>query len=81
MAESPNTQGSQARITVTGARISQGNAVDCPQIQADDGKIVSVSYLEPAIAIGDRITVTGFMAHVTTCLGPVLYAEKVVRAQ
>lgn len=74
-------QDNPARITVTGARITQGNAVDCPQVRTDDGQVYSISYLAPSIAIGDRVSVTGYMAYSTTCLGPVLKAEKVVHQQ
>lgn len=72
-------QNNQARITVTGERMSKGNAVDCPTIRTDGGKTYSISYLSPAIAIGDRITVTGVMANSATCRGPVIRVETVVQ--
>ncbi len=67
----------QAKMTVQGVRMTEGNAVDCPQIQTDDGRTLGVSYLAPSIAIGQRVEVTGFMANMTTCRGPVLYVEEV----
>jgi hypothetical protein len=67
------------RLTIRGTRITVGNAVDCSQVRADDGKIYPVSYLAPSIAIGDRVEVTGFMANITSCVGLVLYAEEVRR--
>lgn len=65
------------RITVSGARISMGDGVDCPKIRADDGTETAISYLAPSIAIGDRVEVTGFMAVSTKCRGRVLVAEEV----
>jgi subtilisin family serine protease len=56
--ESAGQQNDQARITVTGSRISEGNAIDCPKIRTDDGQVYSVSYLAPSIAIGDRVIVS-----------------------
>lgn len=67
------------KLTIRGTRLTVGNAVDCPQVRADDGKIYPVSYLAPSIAIGDRVEVTGFMANITSCVGLVLYAEEVRR--
>lgn len=65
------------RLTVVGTRITQGNAVDCPHIRGEDGTVTAVSYLAPSIAIGTRIKVTGFLAHVTHCRGEVLNVEEV----
>jgi hypothetical protein len=70
----------QKKLTITGVRITKGNAVDCPQIRTDDGEIFSVSYLASAIALGTRVEVSGFMANVTTCRGLVLYVEQVRQA-
>jgi hypothetical protein len=75
--ELASQQGDQVRITVTGIRITKGTAVDCPQIRTDDGRIYSISYLAPSVAVGDRVEVTGMMANSATCSGPVLNAEKV----
>lgn len=72
-------QDKQERITVRGVRLTRGNAVDCPQIRTSDGTVVSVHHLAADIAIGDCVEVSGFMANMTTCLGPVLYVEKVHR--
>lgn len=72
-------QEDQERLTITGVRLTQGDAVNCAQVRTDEGAVYSVSYLAPSIAIGDRVEVTGFMANITTCLGPVLYAEEVRR--
>jgi hypothetical protein len=63
-------------LTISGVRLTQGNAVDCPQVRTADGGIVPVSYLAPSIAIGDRVEVTGFMAVTTSCRGKVLYTEE-----
>jgi hypothetical protein len=71
------TAADRERITIVGTRRTQGNAVDCPQVRTDDGTDYTVSYLAPAIKIGDRISVTGFFAHVVKCRGEVLFAEKV----
>jgi hypothetical protein len=65
-----------ARVTVTGVRITGGGAVDCPAIRDDAGAVHPVSYLSPRIAVGDRVTVTGFHAVTTTCLGRVLVVEE-----
>ena len=70
------TSNSQQRLTVTGVRLTKGNAVDCPQIKTEDGTIVPVSYLAPSIAIGERVEVTGYMAVTTSCRGRVLYVEE-----
>ena len=70
----------QERITVTGVRLTKGGAVECPQIRTGDGTVISVHHLAADIAIGECVEVTGFMANMTTCLGPVLYVEKVRRS-
>lgn len=69
---------SQERITIVGVRITQGDAVECPRVRSDDGSTHGISYLAPSIAIGDRVSVTGYMAITVGCRGPVLYAEKVL---
>lgn len=63
---------SDTMVTLTGVRVTQGNAVDCPQIRDDAGKIHSVSYLSAAIGLGDRVTVSGVYGVTTTCVGTVL---------
>ena len=78
VAGSPRLQAqNEARITVRGARISMGDAVDCPKIRSDDGAETPVSYLAPGIAIGERVEVTGFMAVTAKCRGRVLFVEEV----
>jgi hypothetical protein len=73
MAQAP----APARITITGTRITEGNAVDCPQVRGDDGTITGVSWLAPSITIGSRIRVTGVYAYVTHCKGKVLTSDEV----
>ena len=70
--EAPRTA---AVITLTGTRETRGNAVDCPQIRDDAGSLHVVSYLSPAVAVGARVTVSGFYGVTTTCLGTVLVVE------
>lgn len=77
MNQSRHSAAAGEKIIITGVRLTKGNAVDCPQVRTDDGRIVGVSYLPPAIAIGDRVEVTGFMAVTTKCRGRVLVAEEV----
>lgn len=62
-------------VRLTGERITQGNAVDCPQIRDDSGKVHSVSYLSPAIEIGGRVTVSGVYGVSTRCVGTVLIVQ------
>ena len=62
-------------VRLTGERITQGNAVDCPQIRDDSGKLHAVSYLSPAIEIGDRVTVSGVYGVSTRCVGTVLIVQ------
>ena len=64
------------RLTVQGVRETQGDAVECPKIRTDDGRVIAISYLPSSIAIGDRVEVTGVMANKPTCLGPVLRADE-----
>jgi hypothetical protein len=42
--------------------------------------VIGVSYLPSTLAIGERVTVTGVMGTMATCLGPVLVVERVDRA-
>lgn len=69
-------QSSADKITISGVRLTEGNAVDCPTIRDDAGVVHPVSYLSGAVAIGDRVTVTGFHAITTSCKGTVLVVEK-----
>ena len=61
-----------ATITLTGTRLTRGNAVDCPQLRDDAGVVHTLSYLSPGVAIGARVTVSGVYGIMTTCLGTVL---------
>ena len=65
----------RATARVTGVRTTQGNAVDCPKIRDDAGVEHPVSYLSPAVAIGTRVSVSGFYAITTTCRGTVLVVQ------
>ena len=71
----PVTPLTAAVITLTGTRMTRGNAVDCPQIRDDAGGLHVVSYLSPAVAVGARVTVSGFYGVTTSCLGTVLVVE------
>jgi hypothetical protein len=64
------------RATVTGVRITEGGAVDCPTIRDDAGAVHPVARLSPRTAVGDRVTVSGFYAVTTTCRGRVLVIEE-----
>lgn len=66
------------KLSITGVRLTWGDAVRCAKVQADDGETYSVSSLGSGVAIGDRVRISGFMAYVTSCTGPVLYAEEIV---
>ncbi len=66
-------------ITLTGVRHSKGNAVDCPEIRTDDGRLHPVKGLTADIAIGDRVTLRGAMGVSTTCKGRVLIVESIER--
>jgi hypothetical protein len=67
-----------ARVTITGERLTQGDAVRCPQVRDDAGRVHDVSHLSPAVAIGDRVAVTGRYVVSTRCLGTVLIVEEEV---
>ena len=62
-------------VTVTGVRVSRGDAVECPRLRDDAGVLHPVSYLPPRVALGDRVTVSGRLAVTTTCRGIVLVVE------
>jgi hypothetical protein len=66
------------RATISGIRVTAGNAVDCPQIRDDAGRLHAVSYLSPRVAVGDRVTVSGTYAVTTRCLGLVLAMDREV---
>lgn len=67
--------GKPCKVTLTGRRLTQGNAVDCPTIEDDNGQVHPVSYLSPAVAIGARVSVSGVHGITTTCLGIVLVVD------
>ncbi len=71
----PDAAGVTATISITGVRLTQGNAVDCPQVRDDAGVVHVVSYLSPAVAIGARVSLSGFYGITTTCLGTVLVVQ------
>ena len=62
--------------SLTGTRLTMGNAVDCPQIRDAAGAVHTVSYLSPAVALGARVTVRGVYGITTTCLGTVLVVQQ-----
>ena len=63
-------------IVLTGTRLTQGNAVDCPTLRDDQGVVHVVSYLSPAVAIDARVTVTGVYGITPSCLGTVLVVQE-----
>jgi hypothetical protein len=63
-------------LTLTGTRLTRGNAVDCPTIRDDAGVVHSVSYLTPGVAIGARVTVSGVYGITTSCRGTVLVVQE-----
>lgn len=69
----PATQGS---ITISGVRLTKGNAVNCPEILADDGKVYPVKGLSPDIALGQRVTITGVWGVATSCNGRIIVIER-----
>ncbi|WP_225028949.1 hypothetical protein [Xinfangfangia pollutisoli] len=72
-------QAESQTVTLTGTRVSMGNAVDCPEIRTDDGKLHPVKGLTAEVALGDRITVTGEYGVATTCRGQVLIVAELKR--
>lgn len=72
-------QAESQTVTLTGTRVSMGNAVDCPEIRTDDGKLHPVKGLTAEVALGDRITVTGEYGVATTCRGQVLIIAELIR--
>lgn len=78
---SSQTTASGDIVQLSGVRISEGNAVECPQIRDDGGKLHSVSYLSPAVAIGERVNVSGFYGVSTGCVGTVLIVQTETKAE
>jgi hypothetical protein len=70
----------RAAVTVTGRRMTQGNAVDCPAIVDSAGTLHPVSHLPATVAIGATVTVSGFIAITTKCNGPVLVVQTLTEA-
>ena len=60
---------------VAGTFVSRGNAVDCPQIRQNDGRLQPVIGLSNSIVPGDRVRVSGRYGISTRCLGEVLIVE------
>ena len=79
VAVTEQTPTATGKTTISGVRLTQGNAVDCPTIRDDAGGVHAISYISGAIAIGDRVLVTGFYAVTTSCVGTVLVAEQEVK--
>lgn len=78
-ADAKPARADSGQLTVRGSRLpAQGSGVECPRILGDDGRIYSVSYFSPAIAPGDRVEVTGHTVNMTTCLGKIICADRVV---
>lgn len=74
--ETEGAASSAATISLTGVRATQGDAVDCPTIETPDGQRHPVSFLSPAIAIGERVTVRGVYGTSTRCRGRVLIVRE-----
>lgn len=68
---------SEKTVTLTGTRVTVGNAVQCAEIRTDDGQVHAVTGLTAAVAIGDRVTVTGKYGYPMTCSGRALISETV----
>lgn len=70
------------RLTVRGRRLAvEGVGVECPRILSEDGRTYSISHLESAVAVGDRVEVTGTIGNMPTCLGDVIRVEGVLLLQ
>lgn len=65
------------RTVVTGVRATWGDAVDCPRIRADDGRLHPVSYLPPSVPIGGRVTARGVPGITVGCTGTVLVIDSI----
>lgn len=69
-------EGSPEMVVLTGVRLTQGNAVDCPQLRDGTGKVHGVSALSAAVPIGGQVTVRGFYGVSTKCVGTVLIVKE-----
>lgn len=63
---------SRETVVISGVRLMQGNAVDCPQLRDDAGKVIGVSALSASVPIGGRVSLRGFYGVSTKCVGTVL---------
>jgi len=63
-------------VSLTGVRLTRGNAVDCPRLRDDAGHEYGVSYLSPAVAIGARVSLRGVWGISTRCRGRVLMVQQ-----
>ncbi len=72
-------QEQQGYASLVGVRVSQGDAVNCPEIRTDDGALHPVSALGSDIAIGDRVAVSGTFGISTRCIGEVLIIKDIKR--
>ena len=72
-------QEQQGYASLVGVRVSQGDAVNCPEIRTDDGALHPVSGLTSEIAIGDRVAVSGTFGISTRCIGKVLIIKDIKR--
>jgi hypothetical protein len=82
MTDSPAAPGSGSQVlTITGRRLTQGNAVECPKIVDSAGTVHPVSHLPSTVAIGATVTVSGFIAITTKCTGPVLVVQTLDEAK
>lgn len=68
--------GARETVVISGVRLTQGNAVDCPQLRDDAGKMQAVSALSSAVPIGGRVSLRGFYGVSTKCVGTVLIVTK-----
>ncbi|WP_206455781.1 hypothetical protein [Aurantimonas marina] len=76
VAEAEKPAGSQERVTVTGTYATRGDGVECPKIRTDGGELVGVSYVATDVPLGARVEISGYYVNMTTCRGPVVYAEQ-----
>lgn len=72
----PQDPAVQDLITLTGTRLTMGNAVDCPTLRDAAGVVHGLSYLSPAVVLGARVTVTGVYGISTRCRGTVLVVQQ-----
>lgn len=61
-----------ASVEESGVRVTVGDAVACPTLRTDDGRVVALSFLPAEVAVGARVTVRGRYGVTTRCRGRVL---------